>query len=158
MPREKRPSAWSLAAKQAQQQSGKTEEPQEERTRERETDKEEEPQSIETGKQQQGNLVQPQSVETEISQNSIMVQLQSDNTGIEQNGEASTRGGSTTAQPQNSKTALYDQKITLYLSWEQLDKLDMMVVAYKHRTRKRTDPNKLMRMMIDKYTLDDLLS
>ena len=49
------------------------------------------------------------------------------------------------------------EKITLYLSWKQLEKLDQMALEYKRRTRKRTDHNKLMRMMVDKFDLDDLL-
>lgn len=49
------------------------------------------------------------------------------------------------------------EKITLYLTWRQLDKLDSMALEYKRRTRQRTDHNKLMRMMVEKFDLDDLI-
>lgn len=53
---------------------------------------------------------------------------------------------------------IYDQKVTLYLSWRQIDKLDEMERQYRRRMKKRTDHNKLMRMMVDHTTLNDLLS
>jgi len=173
----KKKSAWSLAAEAIQQQSDKTEEPQNVTAEEQDTgntaklqvDKTEEPQAVE--------MARPQNAMTEEIGNSKMgkqenvIELEPQNRIEEESQKLKTE------EPQNGKTVKSKkkqspkaeepqssieeekptEKITLYLSWNQLDKLDSMVIEYKRRTRKRTDHNKLMRMMIDKLDLDDLL-
>jgi hypothetical protein len=80
-----------------------------------------------------------------------------------------------TSEPQNGKTVeLQDsitakssktegaeekatEKLTLYLHPSQRDKLDMLIMEYRKQTSKRITHNKLMRMLIEKAELKDLL-
>jgi hypothetical protein len=49
------------------------------------------------------------------------------------------------------------EKVTLYLTYVQRDKMDNLAIEYKRRTRRRTDANKLMRIIIDRVSIEDLL-
>ena len=49
------------------------------------------------------------------------------------------------------------EKITLYLTYTLYDKLEGLANEYRRRTRKRIDPNKLMRKMIERATIEELL-
>lgn len=49
------------------------------------------------------------------------------------------------------------EKMTLYLSWEHIDKLNTLQNEYWKTKRKRTDHNKLLRLLIERATLDDVL-
>ncbi len=49
------------------------------------------------------------------------------------------------------------EKTTLYLSPRQSDKLDDLTMSYKRRTGKRITRNMLLRKLIDRATLDDIL-
>ena len=76
----------------------------------------------------------PQDVKTDTPENSKTVSRQS---GVE--GKAKT------------------EKFTIYVSAEQLDKLDELALAYRKRTGKRINRNVIMRKLIDVCDLDLLL-
>lgn len=76
----------------------------------------------------------PQDVKTDTPENSKTVSRQS---GVE--GKANT------------------EKFTIYVSSEQLDKLDELALAYRKRTGKRINRNVIMRKLIDVCDLDLLL-
>jgi hypothetical protein len=68
--------------------------------------------------------------------------------------------------PENSKTVSRQsgvegkantEKFTIYVSSEQLDKLDELALAYRKRTGKRINRNVIMRKLIDVCDLDLLL-
>ena len=50
------------------------------------------------------------------------------------------------------------EKTTFYLRPDQLDKLDELAYAYKKRTGRRIDRQDIVRLLIDRCTLDDLLA
>jgi hypothetical protein len=162
----------------ANRESEVTVKPQDAETESQQTGKPEELQSantvttynMKTGKRESGKEESPQprqigerqSTKAGATQQGIAVKPDSKKTGTKQNGKAKAREDAI-AEETESGSAVVDEekateKITLYLSWRQLDKLDEMVRGYKRRMRKRTDQNKLMRMMIDKFTLDDILT
>lgn len=167
----KKQSAWSRAAEAANKQRQNAE-----------TEKQE---SIEAGEPQKGLTLESQNGIMQETQSGITDNLHSTEAALletakEENSQSgialSPRQGETiksdsikSGEKQTSKTVEQQneiadnedkptEKITLYLTWKQLDKLDNMALEYKRRTRKRTDHNKLMRMMVDKFGLDDLLS
>ncbi len=131
----------SASAETGERESGSTATLQSGRAEERE--------SGETGKRDNGIAEESYSAITVKPQNAIAVSMYEGKTGEREGGKAVER--------QSGETELNDQKITLYLSWRLLDKLEDMATEYRHRTRKRIDHNKLMRMMIEKATLDDLV-
>ena len=49
------------------------------------------------------------------------------------------------------------KKTSFYLRADQLDKLDELAYAYKRRTGRRIDRQDIVRALIDRCTLDDLL-
>jgi hypothetical protein len=111
---------------------------------------------------QEAMTVSPQSDKEETMRQGITVKNESEKAGTLQKMEAESQENVKTGEQQGGNVVVDEEKatekITLYLSWRQLDKLDEMVRGYKRRKRKRTDQNKLMRMMIDKFTLDDILA
>jgi len=58
---------------------------------------------------------------------------------------------------QNGRIVKLTEKFTVYLSWDQMDKLNDMVAGYQKRKQKRIDVNKMLRLMIDEASLDDLI-
>lgn len=162
------------------EQNGTTEETQSGIPEEPERGKTEEMQNTITASSENGITAKPQTDQATGTQpdettppgNVIADEPQSGKVTQLGNRGTAKRDSGTTVQPENrvagetqngiteetqSEKELLDQKVTLYLSWRQLDKLDDMVSGYRRRERKRTDQNKLMRMMIDKFNLDDLL-
>jgi hypothetical protein len=163
MSAQKKKSAWSLAAEAMNrpQQKGEMEEPQSGNTSELQDKKAVEPESEisalqqegEMEKLQNGKIVKQEQGKPDTKQDGISVKQQKGKKGKLQD-EEKEEPQSTIAESNEEKLT---EKITLYLSWQQLDKLDTMALEYKRRTRRRTDHNKLMRMMIERFTLDDLL-
>jgi hypothetical protein len=49
------------------------------------------------------------------------------------------------------------EKVTFYLRPDQVEKLDEMVIAYKRRTGRRTNRNALMRLLLDRVEIDQLV-
>ncbi|MDP9371787.1 MAG: hypothetical protein M3Q65_04910 [Chloroflexota bacterium] len=50
------------------------------------------------------------------------------------------------------------RKTSFYLRTDQLDKLDELAYAYKRRTGRRIDRQDIVRQLVDRCALDDLLS
>jgi protein subunit release factor A len=91
------------------------------------------------------------------------------------NSRATSQQNAITSEPNNGKTAELQniitaelpktegdeekatEKLTLYLHPSQRDKLDMLIMEYRKQTNKRITHNKLMRMLIEKAELKDLL-
>src|SRR5215469_11713413 len=158
----KKQSAWSRAAESVnkQRQNGETgkqenseaEKPQQGSTRETQSSIADNHDNIEAGLQETGKEENHQSV--------IPLSRQEGKQGKSDSLKAGKQENIETEERQNDSMETEDkptEKITLYLTWKQLDKLDMMALEYKRRTRKRTDHNKLLRMMVDKFDLEDLL-
>ncbi len=113
-----------------------------------------EPQSGKTAERDSGKAVKQQTRMTSKLQNRIDAKPQSGKTVKRQNGKA--------VEPQSGKTAEGEQvnlveKTTLYLSPDQSDKLDDLAMSYRRRTGKRITRNMLLRKLIDRATLDDIL-
>lgn len=139
-----------------------------------------EPENTETAKDQNTITVSPQSSETIEQQasktvepeNRIPVENESSDTvelpnGIEEGPQARKKGKlfkGKTGQRKNLKIVELQsdddekatEKVTLYLTYAQRDKMDNLAIEYKRRTRRRTDANKLMRIMVDRVSIDDL--
>ncbi len=95
-------------------------------------------------------------------------------TGRVQDEASSLPEDSETATPQHSNTVSHDssntvtphnsaagksnsEKFTIYVSPDQLDKLDELALAYRKRTGKRINRNVIMRKLIDVCDLELLL-
>ena len=83
-----------------------------------------------------------------------------------QDSETATPESGNTGSPENSDTVLRQnsepmrsntEKFTIYVSPEQLDKLDELALAYRKRTGKRINRNVIMRKLIDVCDLELLL-
>jgi hypothetical protein len=81
-----------------------------------------------------------------------------EDTVVPQDIKTSTSQPSNTAIPQNSGEGKANtEKFTIYVSPDQLDKLDELALAYRKRTGKRINRNVIMRKLIDVCDLDLLL-
>jgi hypothetical protein len=96
-------------------------------------------------------------------------------TAEQDNSRTALQQSAITSEPQKSKTAELQniitanssktegdeekatEKLTLYLHPSQRDKLDMLIMEYRKQTSKRITHNKLMRMLIEKAELKNLL-
>jgi hypothetical protein len=83
------------------------------------------------------------------------------------NGKTASPQSTITGEPQDTITAKplqpeqdeekATEKLTLYLHPSQRDKLDALILEYRRETGKRITHNRLMRMMIEKVQVRDLL-
>ena len=76
-----------------------------------------------------------------------------------QNGDTVLPQNGDTVSPQNSATDAKagTEKVTFYLRPDQLDKLEDLARAYRTQTGKRIGRNELVRLLVDRCTLDLLV-
>ena len=79
-------------------------------------------------------------------------------TSTPQGSNSDIPGNSETVTQQNSEEGKANtEKFTIYVSPDQLDKLDELALAYRKRTGKRINRNVIMRKLIDVCDLELLL-
>jgi len=77
-----------------------------------------------------------------------------------QNPKTAEPQNSINAEPQSRKTSkgeLNTDKISVYFSPSQTEKLALLALDYKRRTGRKIAPNEIVRRLVDKCTLDDIL-
>ncbi len=104
-----------------------------------------------------GTVPQPNSTTSELS-HGVTVELSDRATVPPPHRETAPppRGGTGEALRETGRKGL--KKTSFYLRTDQLDKLDELAYAFKRRTGRRIDRQDILRALIDRYTLDDLLA
>ena len=103
-----------------------------------------------TGRAPADTPVSPQPEESDLPQNSETTVPRNSDAGLVQSSNTVLRRGGTDEK-------VNTEKFTIYVSPDQMDKLDELALAYRKRTGKRINRNVIMRKLIDVCDLDLLL-